>query len=134
MGQLAGYWVMEQDFNTLAMPISFERIEFFGPEPCVGSQHNYSCDVRLRSLDDSACRSDIELKDENGAALITITGWQTRRFQMDKAFMLNTMQVERRLVCESFDEGFVLFRDQYDAAVTRDYAARCLLNQEETAV
>ncbi len=131
MGQLAGYWVMEQAVDCLAMPIGIDRIEFFGPDPGVGEE--LECDIRVRHLDDKNCISDHQLLDARGTARIRIEGWHTRRYAMDRDFWIYSKQVHKYLLSESFAQGFVLFEDRYDTVLTRDYLAKRYLNQPETA-
>lgn len=131
MGQLAGYWVMEQDSDCLAMPISVDKIGFFGPDQAVGEE--FDCQVFVRHLDGTSCLSDLQLVDDHGQVMITMEGWQTRRYQMDRSFFLQTKQVEKHLVCEELDAGPVLFHDHYDTAIVREYLARRYLNQPEMA-
>ena len=131
MGQLAGYWVMEQEVDCLAMPIGIESIEFFGPDPQVGEQ--LDCDVHIRQQDDLNCISDQQLVDGEGLLQVRIQGWQTRRFAMDKRFWIHSKQVHKYLLSESVNENFVLFDDQYETAITRDYMVKRYLNQPEIA-
>ena len=132
MGQLAGYWVMEQDVDCLAMPIGIGRIAFYGPDPQLGE--DLDCDVLIRRLDESNCISDQQLLDAQGRVRVLIDGWHTRRYTMDKRFWIHSKEVQKYLLSDPFPQGFVLFRDNYDAAITRDYLARRYLNQPETAV
>lgn len=129
MGQLAGYWVMEQDMDILAMPIRVEQIRFHAPIPALGKEFN--CQVRVRWLDGASCVSDLRLLDEHGQVLVAISGWQTRRYPMDRAFFLASKQVEQRLVAEELQAGVVLFHDAYDTALVRDYLARRFISQPE---
>lgn len=132
MGQLAGYWVMELDEDCLAMPIGIEKISFYSPDPEVGEE--LGCDVFIRHLDDSNCISDQQLIDKRGQVRVRIDGWHTRRYTMDKRFWIHSKQVQKYLLSDCFPQGFVLFDDRYDAAITRDYLARRYLNQDEMAV
>jgi acyl transferase domain-containing protein/phosphopantetheinyl transferase len=129
MGQLAGYWVMEQERDCLAMPISVDRICFFGPEPDVGQE--FDCQIWVRHLDGISCVTDQQLLNDHGQVVITMDGWQTRRYQMDRDFFMQTKQIHQKLVCESLDEGVVLFHDRYDTAIVRDYLAKRFLNRPE---
>lgn len=129
MGQLAGYWVMEQERDCLAMPISVDRVSFYGPDPVIGSE--FDCQIWVRHIDGVSCVTDQRLVNEHGQVVITIEGWQTRRYQMDRSFFLQTKKIQQRLVCEVLDEGVVLFHDRYDTAIVRDYLAKRFLNRPE---
>lgn len=129
MGQLAGYWVMEQDSDCLAMPISVDKISFYGPDPGAGEE--FDCKIWVRHLDGTSCVTDQRLINDQGQVVITMDGWQTRRYQMDRDFFMQTKQVQRKLVCEALDDGVVLFRDRFDTAIVRDYMARRYINQPE---
>ncbi|MBV2235668.1 MAG: polyketide synthase dehydratase domain-containing protein [Sterolibacterium sp.] len=131
MGQLAGYWVMEQERDCLAMPISVDRVSFYGPDPAVGRE--FDCQIWVRHIDGVSCVTDQRLLDEHGQVVITMEGWQTRRYQMDRQFFLQTKLIQQRLVSEVLDEGVVLFHDRYDTAIVRDYLAKRFLNQLEVA-
>jgi len=132
MGQLAGYWVMEQQENCLAMPIGVDCIRFHSPDPL--PQSLTFAQVRIREVDALNCISDHLLRDEEGRVCITIEGWRTRRYQMDKAFweasrMLSHYEVSRRV-----PPNITLFEDHYDTAILRDYISRRYLTEVEREV
>jgi 3-oxoacyl-(acyl-carrier-protein) synthase/phosphopantetheinyl transferase len=129
MGQLAGYWVMEQPSDCLAMPIGVDRIRFLNDDPVVGEQLQAS--VRIRELDALNAVSDHVLTDADGRARIVIEGWRTRRYQMDKDFWLASRQLQQQGVSRVFEAGIALFVDRYDTAILRDYMARRYLSAPE---
>lgn len=129
MGQLAGYWVMEQERDCLAMPIGVDCVSFFGPDPEVGQA--FDCCIWLRELDGQSCVTDQQLLDARGRVVIEMQGWQTRRYHMDRDFWLQTKQVQQYLVSDELGGDVVLFRDRFDTAILRDYMARRFLNQPE---
>lgn len=131
MGQLAGYWVMEQPTDCLAMPIGVEQINFYGGEPAVGSE--FDCEIDIRGIDALSCVTDQQLLSDTGEVVIEIRGWQTRRYQMDRAFWIYSKQLEKYIVSDPLDRDAVLFEDRYDTAILRDYIARRYLNQIEMA-
>ena len=131
MGQLAGYWVMEKPTDCLAMPIGVEQIKFYGKEPAVGSE--FDCEIDIRSLDALTCITDQQLLNDNGEVVIEMLGWQTRRYQMDRAFWIHSKQLEKYVVSHRIDHDAVIFDDRYDTAILRDYIARRYLNQIEMA-
>ncbi len=132
MGQLAGYWVMEQESNCLAMPIGVDRICFYAPEPAPG--WSGQARVRIRHLDALSVRSDHQLVDTQGRLLISMHGWHTRRYQMDKSLWEASRQLQYGGLCQPLDGQRTLFVDRYDTAIMRDYLARRYLNSEEMAV
>lgn len=132
MGQLAGYWVMEQPDNCLAMPIGIDRIRFFSDDPAVGERlHNT---VRISQLDNLNCVTNHVLTDNSGSVRINIDGWKTRRYQMDKNFWLASRQLASGGVSHALSLDIALFDDRYDTAILRDYLARRYLSTPEMAV
>lgn len=132
MGQLAGYWVMEQPENCLAMPIGVGTIEFFGPQPALHEQ--LQAKVRISHLDALNCVSNHELRDESGALRIRISGWRTRRYQMDKALWEASRDLGHHTVSKRVPPNVALFDDRYDTAIMRDYLSRRYLCQSERDV
>ena len=132
MGQLAGYWVMEQPSDCLAMPIGVDCIRFLAHDPQVGEQ--LKAQVRMRELDALNAVSDHLLCDASGQPRIVIEGWRTRRYQMDKEFWVNSRQLERAGVSAQAGSGISIFTDHYDTAILRDYLARRYLSVPEFAV
>jgi 3-oxoacyl-(acyl-carrier-protein) synthase/phosphopantetheinyl transferase len=132
MGQLAGYWVMEQPINCLAMPIGVDSIVFLGDDPAVGE--TLTAEIRVRKLDAQNCVTDHVLRDANGRDRVRISGWQTRRYQMDERFWLHSRQLERQTLGHALADGMMLFDDRYDTAILRDYIARRYLAAAEMAL
>lgn len=132
MGQLAGYWVMEQAVNPLAMPIGLERVVFHAPEPEVGAMCR--AQVRVVHLDELTCITHHRLTDLNGQPLISLIGWKTRRYQMDKAFFEASRNLSLYWVSQPLSSQIALFDDRYDSAILRDYMARRYLTEVERQV
>lgn len=132
MGQLAGYWVMEQPENCLAMPIGVDRIRFFAPDPQPGE--TLEAQVRVAQLDELNCVSDHQLSDAAGKLRIAIHGWRTRRYQMDKPFWVASRMLSRHSVSQQVPPNVALFEDRYDTAILRDYISRRYLTTSERAV
>ena len=132
MGQLAGYWVMEQPENCLAMPIGLDRARFFGGHPLPGEV--LTAQVRVRELDALNCVTDHVLTDAQGRVRVILDGWRTRRYQMDEAFWLASRQLDRMGVSHVLSGRVALFEDRYDTAILRDYLARRYLAAVEMAV
>jgi len=130
MGQLAGYWVMDQEEkNNLPMPIGLKRVRFFENAPAVGRE--LQCQTWLRHLDSTTAVTDIELTDVQGRVLVEIEGWETRRYDMDKAFVRNMMRIDSKLMSTADDAGFVIFEDVVSSAVARDDLKKRFLTQDE---
>ena len=129
MGQLAGYWVMEQPRDCFAMPIGIDRIVFHAPDPQPGER--LQAQVRITSLDDIGCGSDHQLRDAQGRLSLVIDGWRTRRYQIDRPFAMATRQLSRRQVSQSVPPDVALFDDRYDTAIMRDFISRRYLTTSE---
>lgn len=133
MGQLAGYWVMDQEpQNNLPMPIGLKRVSFYENAPAVGRE--LDCQTWLRHLDATSAVTDIELTDKQGRVLVSIEGWETRRYDMDKTFVRNMMRIDTALMSEVDEAGFALFEDVVSSAVGRDDLKKRFLTQDEIAV
>ncbi len=132
MGQLAGYWVMEQPENSLAMPIGVDCIHFHGSDPVPGE--SLSAQVRIRELDDLNCVSDHVLHDAQGRLRISISGWRTRRYQMDKPFWEASRLLSEQAVSKRVPPNVTVFDDHYDTAILRDYISRRYLTEAEREV
>lgn len=132
MGQLAGYWVMEQPQDCLAMPIGVDRIRFYAPDPQPGDITR--AQVRITQLDSLNCISDHQLRDGDGRLRIAIDGWRTRRYQMDKAFWVGSRLLSHHEVSQRVPPNVALFDDRYDTAILRDYISRRYLTASERAV
>lgn len=132
MGQLAGYWVMEQDSNPLAMPIGLDRVLFHDEDPAPEAE--CVAQVRVESLDELTCLSHHRLYNTQGRLLISMEGWKTRRYQMDKRFFEATRNLSVYWVSQALSSQIALFDDQYDSAILRDYIARRYLTESERQV
>ncbi|WP_340675218.1 beta-ketoacyl synthase N-terminal-like domain-containing protein [Paraperlucidibaca sp.] len=132
MGQLAGYWVMEQPENCLAMPIGVGSIRFYGPDPVPGE--SLQAQVRINHLDDLSCNSSHQLRTADDRLIISIDDWQTRRYQMDKAFWEASRLLSEYKVSREIAPNVVLFDDRYDTAILRDYLSRRYLTATERTV
>lgn len=132
MGQLAGYWVMEQPDNCLAMPIGVDSIRFHDSDPVPGE--SLTAQVRIRELDDLNCVSDHELRDAQGRLRISISGWRTRRYQMDKPFWEASRLLSEQAVSKRVPPNVTVFDDHYDTAILRDYISRRYLTEAEREV
>lgn len=132
MGQLAGYWVMEQPENCLAMPIGVGSIRFYGPDPLPGEQ--LQAQVRITHLDGLSCNTRHQLRNVAGQLLISMDDWQTRRYQMDKTFWEASRLLSEHQVSREIAPNVVLFNDRYDTAILRDYLSRRYLTAVERTI
>ena len=132
MGQLAGYWVMELPENCLAMPIGVDRIDFYAPDPDVGEL--LEAQVRIRELTELECVSDHRLFNQKGQCVISITGWRTRRYQMDKVFWERSRKLDTQACSVELPPNIALFEDRYDTAILRDYISRRYLSAPEQRI
>lgn len=132
MGQLAGYWVMEQPQDCLAMPIGVDTIRFHAPDPLPGEE--LSAKIRISQLDALNCVSEHQLHDAQGRLRISIEGWRTRRYQMDQAFWVASRKLSELQASQFVPPNVALFDDRYDTAILRDYLCRRYLSASERAV
>ena len=132
MGQLAGYWVMEQEENCLAMPIGVDRIRFHTPDPLPGEM--LAARIRIDELDELNCVTRHELRDASGTLRIAIDGWRTRRYSMDKSFWVASRKLSANAVSQHVPPNVALFEDRYDTAILRDYLVRRYLAEPERAI
>jgi phosphopantetheine--protein transferase-like protein len=131
MGQLAGYWVMEQPQDCLAMPIGVDSIRFFAEDPPPGEE--LEAQVRIAELDELNCVTDHQLRDGQGRLRIAIDGWRTRRYQMDKDFWVASRKLSQLQASQFVPPNVALFEDRYDTAILRDYISRRYLSASERA-
>ncbi|WP_421793797.1 beta-ketoacyl synthase N-terminal-like domain-containing protein [Hydrocarboniphaga effusa] len=132
MGQLAGYWVMEQEENCLAMPIGVDRIRFHTADPLPGEM--LKARIRIDELDELNCVTRHELRDASGTLRIAIDGWRTRRYSMDKSFWVASRKLSVNAVSQQVPPNVALFEDRYDTAILRDYLVRRYLAEPERAI
>jgi phosphopantetheinyl transferase len=132
MGQLAGYWVMEQPSDCLAMPIGVDRIRFFADDPQIGDLTK--AQIRIRQIDELNCVSDQQLVNASGKLCIAIDGWRTRRYQMDKAFWIASRKLSHLQASQIVPPNVALFDDHYDTAILRDYISRRYLSASERRI
>ncbi|MEJ7731313.1 MAG: polyketide synthase dehydratase domain-containing protein [Polyangiaceae bacterium] len=121
-GQLLGYWVMQQaETDRLAMPVSLSETRFFGPHPAPGEA--VTCTVRVRQLSETQVRADVELA-VRGKVWASIRGWTDRRFDSDPRVWSVLTFPEQNTIAAPHAEGFVLLRQPWRAAASRDLLSR----------
>jgi acyl transferase domain-containing protein/phosphopantetheinyl transferase len=130
-GQLFGYWVMASfETDRLAMPVTIERLRFFGPHPRAGER--LTCTARIRRHGAREVVADLSV-DRGGKAWAQIEGWEDRRFDTDARLWPVMVYPEKNLLAEPQDEGFLIFVDRYRSAPTRDQLSRRFLGEAERA-
>ena len=129
-GQLLGYWVMATtEVDRLAMPVSLDRIEYYGPDPPLGTR--VACRVRVSHLDAAVVRADMELAC-SGRLWARVLGWETRRLESDERLCRVLRDPERHLLSLINGEGgYSYFHDIYRSAPSRDFLARRFLCEAE---
>ncbi len=133
-GQLMGWWVMQHERrDRLAMPIHVERIALYAPAPAPGVR--VGCRVRIRHVGEREVRADLELATEgpSACAYAVITGWEDRRFDSDDPVWRVLMYPERNVLAEPCDGGFVIAREHWTAAASRELMMRRYLGDGERA-
>jgi phosphopantetheinyl transferase/acyl carrier protein len=84
-GQLVGYWTaehLETGFNVF--PFRVEAVHIYGPSLPRGQRAK--CRGRIRLLDDSLVRSDIDVVGPDGRLWAQLIGWEDRRFDLPSRF------------------------------------------------
>jgi phosphopantetheinyl transferase (holo-ACP synthase) len=130
-GQLFGYWIMVTNVrDRMAMPVRIRRMRFFGPHPEPGAR--VGCRVAIRRHAEREVTADLEIT-RDGRVWAAIDEWEDRRFDTDDRFWDILQYPERHLLGEARPDGFVLFRDGYRAAPTREQLCRRYLGERERA-
>ncbi|HTR50318.1 MAG TPA: beta-ketoacyl synthase N-terminal-like domain-containing protein [Kofleriaceae bacterium] len=129
-GQLMGWWVMQTEtHDRLAMPMRIRRIQLFAPEPPIGER--VACHVRVRDVAPTDVTADLQLV-TRGGVWADIAGWQDRRFDSDDAVWDVLMYPERNVIADARD-GFVVAREHWRAAASRELMMRRYLTERERA-
>ncbi|MFQ5737970.1 MAG: type I polyketide synthase [Acidobacteriota bacterium] len=128
-GQLLGYWVMAQtQVDRLAMPITLDRLNLFGPEPARGTA--VDCAVNVRRLGQKRVRADMKLWRE-GKLWAVVEGWTDQRFQTDERLWPVIQFADRNILAEIRPEGYALVGRLFENAPSRDYFVRRYLTASE---
>jgi acyl transferase domain-containing protein/phosphopantetheinyl transferase len=81
MGQVVAYWAVERfDRATNVFPYRLERLELHDGGRVPGERTR--CRVRVRGVDESRMRSDVELIGHDGTVLVRMAGWEDRRLDV----------------------------------------------------
>jgi phosphopantetheinyl transferase len=130
-GQLIGIWMGEMvDDDRLALPVSIERIDLYGPHPEPGER--LECRVRITGLEPQSIRCDLELIGAAGM-WARIVDWNDRRFATDPHVFDMLCWPEKRLLAEPRPGGYVLVRETWLDSASRDLMMRRYLTGAEQA-
>jgi phosphopantetheine--protein transferase-like protein len=134
MAQVFGCLLVETEpKDAMAMPIGVDRVNFYQADPEVGAELETRATITL--MNSEAINADLFLVDKHGALIFSVEGWNNRRFPMDKKFWSDTRMAHRRQACSEIANGkAVLFVDEYERVITRDYIVGRYLNQPEKSV
>jgi phosphopantetheinyl transferase (holo-ACP synthase) len=128
-GQLIGIWMGEMvDDDRLALPVSIERIDLFGPHPAPGER--LECRVRIVELEPQSIRCDLELIGDAGV-WARIVDWNDRRFATDPRVFDMLCWPEKRLLAQARPGGYVLVRETWLDSASRDLMMRRYLTGDE---
>jgi acyl transferase domain-containing protein len=128
-GQLYGYWLMATaSANFLALPLSMERVELFGPPVPVGDRAEVR--VRITDLAERTIRADLEVV-HRGRVAVRIRGWEDRRFDSDPALWHMLRNAERDTLATSGPGGTVVLDERWTDSSSRDLIARRYLTASE---
>jgi acyl transferase domain-containing protein/phosphopantetheinyl transferase len=128
-GQLMGYWVMlNAERDHLALPVSIERIRFFGPEPLPGRR--LECRVWIVELSDTQVRADLELCCD-GQVWALVEDWNDKRFDSDDVVWPMLRFPEQHLLADPGDRPYVLVRERWRSPAARELMMRRYLSAAE---
>jgi phosphopantetheinyl transferase (holo-ACP synthase) len=131
IGQLFGYWVTATaEDNFLALPLSIERIELFGPFP--GRGERLDAVVLIRSVDERMVRCDMELVQDDHV-LVKVTGWIDRRFDSDEQLWEMVRYPEREPISSFAPAGYAMVTERWRDSASRELMMRSYLCAEERA-
>jgi phosphopantetheinyl transferase len=131
IGQLFGYWVIATAReNFLALPLSIDRIELFGPIP-VGGERLEGV-VVIRSVDDRMVRCDMELVQDD-RVLVAVTGWIDRRFDSDEQLWEMVRHADREPISALRPGGYSMVTERWPDSASRELMMRSYLCAEERA-
>lgn len=130
-GQLMGWWVMERErVDRLAMPVRIERLRLYGDHPAPGTR--VACRVRFRSVGERSVVADHELT-VGGRLWACADGWEDRRFDSDDALWKVLRYPEHHALAEPQPGGWVVAREHWRTAASRELVMRRYLDERERA-
>jgi phosphopantetheine--protein transferase-like protein len=128
-GQLMGLWIMlRYTHDRLGLPITIDRIRFFGARPAVGEAVEAS--VRVTSIEATAVRADLEVV-HRGRVWARIDGWVDRRFDSDEVVWPVLLFPERSVLTETRPGGWELARERWRTSASRELMMRRYLGEAE---
>ncbi len=129
--QVIGNWlVTTQPQRTVALPVGFGRIRFYGPPPTPGTV--FDCVARIRSLDDRQLVADTQLS-VGGRVYAQIDGAVDRRFDTHPAVRPAERFPDRYPLSIRHPAGFTVAFDRWTDLVTRGMAAYSILGGDAYA-
>ncbi len=128
-GQLMGYWIMVSvDVDRLGLPMTIERIRFFGPDPLPGE--HLACVVHVRDVSSHQVKADLELY--RGTSMwALIEGWVDRRFESDATVWPVLIYPERSLLAEIRPAGYAFVTEHWTTSASRELMMRRYLGEAE---
>ncbi|MFC6015937.1 beta-ketoacyl synthase N-terminal-like domain-containing protein [Plantactinospora solaniradicis] len=123
--QLVGNWLITtQPMRTVALPVEFGHVRFFGPPPAPGTA--FECVARVRSIDDAQLVADTQLS-VDGRVWAQVDGCVDRRFDSHPTARPAERFPERHPMSLRQPEGWTVAFDCWTDLVTRGMAARGIL-------
>ncbi len=130
--QLVGYWVhMSVDYNQMALPSTIDEVTFHGPHPAPGEE--LDCIVRITELHEDRVVADVDIAYDDGRVWCRMLGWVERRFMTDPRTFETFKYPERNAVTDVQPGGWVLARETWNDAATRDLLVRVYTTAVERA-
>ncbi|MEO3745578.1 beta-ketoacyl synthase N-terminal-like domain-containing protein [Plantactinospora sp. B5E13] len=123
--QMVGNWlVTTQPVRTVALPMEFGHVRFFGPAPAPGTA--CECVARVRAIDDRQLVADTQLS-VDGRVWAQIEGCVDRRFDSHPTSRPAERFPERHPMSLRQPEGWTMAFDCWTDLITRGMAARGIL-------
>ncbi|MDW5326947.1 polyketide synthase [Plantactinospora sp. KLBMP9567] len=123
--QLVGNWLITtQPVRTVALPMEFGHVRFFGPSAAPGTA--FECVARVRAIDNRQLVADTQLS-VDGRVWAQIEGCVDRRFDSHPTARPAERFPERHPMSLRQPEGWTMAFDCWTDLVTRAMAARGIL-------
>jgi acyl transferase domain-containing protein/phosphopantetheinyl transferase len=122
-GQLIGHWMqVRTHVDRVVFPIGVGEVRWYGPPPHAGQR--LLCAVRITELTGERMTADAELRTEDGAVRVRITGWMTHRFSTDERMWDLKHHPDTAGAGEPQPEGWTLVRERWPDTATRELMMR----------
>jgi phosphopantetheinyl transferase len=129
VGQMFGIWLnCVETKQLIAFPRRIAAIEFFGPEPPVGSV--LDCVIRADASEPGRMDMDAEVCSD-GRPYARVSGWHDVRLDGDKHCREVYTLPEHRTLSERQADGWELVHDQWPSLSARDFYGGIYLNSAE---